>query len=123
MRKKGIKPAIPENPAPYLTDWLFELGPGVSTGNGLVEIGWDTLSDWQHSVGIELLPWEAKLLKSLSRDYVSQWYDSRKPDCPAPFLGKRQIEANRDRVAQNVGALFKSMASEKPRQGLKRRGG
>ena len=118
MRKKGIKPAIPENPAPYLAEWLFEIGPGISTGQGLIEIGWDTLSDWQRNVGVELLPWEARLLKALSRDYVSQWYESRKPDCPAPYLDKRSLETNREAVARQAKAMFRNVAQDRPTQGL-----
>lgn len=120
MRKKGIKPALPENPAPYLTDWLFEIGPGVSSGNGLVEIGWNTLTEWQRIMGVELLPWEARILRQLSREYVGQWYDSRKPDCPAPYAGtKGQIAANRENVAHQVRAMFRAVADE-PKQGLAR---
>lgn len=117
MRERKEKPLLPKNPAPYLAAWLFEIGPAVTTGQGMIEIGWDTLRDWQQTMGVALKPWEARLLKRLSRDYVGQWYDSRKPDCPAPYAGTRaDLASNRSRVGATVSDKLRALARERKAQ-------
>lgn len=106
MKADGIKPALPENPAPYLTDWLFEIGPGLPTGNGMVEMGWQMIAEWQSVMGVALLPWEAKILRRLSRDFVAQWHESRDPDCPPPYQDRKRMAQNRDAVSRKVGGIL-----------------
>lgn len=110
MRKRGQPIVLPPNPAPYLTDWLMEIGPTISTGMGprIVEFG--DLVHWQSIVGPVLAPWEARVLRNLSATYLNEHALARKPDRPMPWLGTReQIASNRDTVAMQVKAAFSGL--------------
>lgn len=104
---QGGVPELPDNPAPYLVDWLFEIGP--SSGDGA--IGFPDLTAWQDITGVELTPWEARTLRRLSVEYLHQQYQSRDPGCPAPFSAK--LQAGRERVSKQFEAMAKSLAARK----------
>lgn len=107
MRQRGEEPMLPPNPAEYLTDWLFEIGPTIPTGMGEVPLTFGDLAAWQDVMGIELEPWEARLLKSLSGDFVDERYHARKRDRPAPWSGiESEPEAVRDKVSRQIRSMF-----------------
>lgn len=111
MEAQDVDPAIPDNPAPHLTEWLLEIGPTVPAGMGEAEIGWDHLTHWQQNVGIELAPWEGRLLRNLSRAWLSAKHEARKPDCPAPWGGTaNDLSQNREAVATGFEALLSGLA-------------
>lgn len=111
MRAAGVDPVIPDIPAPYLVEYLFEVGPTVSTGMGPAIVGWRDLQAWQDMLGLELQPWESRLLRQLSAAYLSQSLKSEKPDCPAPYLSQQQID--REAVARKVGNAFRALMQSK----------
>ncbi|WP_165913229.1 hypothetical protein [Novosphingobium sp. ST904] len=95
---------MPDNPAPYLTDWLIEIGPAAPGGDPL---GWRDLAAWQDITGIELEPWEGRLIRRLSTDFVSQRHKAEKADCPPPYTGiEDDIPAMRQRVSAQIAAIF-----------------
>lgn len=107
MQKGGISPLLPPNPAPYLLEWLFDIGPSVSTGMGEAMIGWRDIEAWQSINGVEVQPWEARTLRRLSRDFLNQQYEAKQPGCPAPYsLDEKQV---RDRVADQFKAMVGAM--------------
>ena len=111
MKDEGITPVFPDNPAEYLTTWLFEIGPSVSGGMGEAPLDWSHIRAWQETMGVELLPWEARIIRRLSGDFVAQRAKSRKPDCPAPYTGDAsKLKINRDIVAEKVSNVFGGMA-------------
>jgi hypothetical protein len=79
---------------------MFDAGPYGADGGGL---GWRDLEAWQRNVGIELEPWEGRLLRRLSGEYASMRHKAEKPDCPAPYT-LVTVEAQ-DRVAAQFRAL------------------
>lgn len=111
IRAAGNEPVIPDIPTPYLVEYLFEVGPTISTGMGPAIIGWRDLQAWQELVGIDLEPWEARLLRKLSSAYLSQSLKSEKPDCPAPYVSQQQID--REAVARRVGNAFRALMQSK----------
>ncbi len=70
----------------------------------MAAIGWRDLTAWQEVMGIELEPWEARLIRRLSSEYISQYHEAEKPDCPAPWV--EVVEANREIVAAKVASIF-----------------
>lgn len=67
----------------------------MPSGMGAVPITNGELSAWQSNKGILLNAWEAKVLRTLSIEYIHQTMLSKEPACPAPY-GKaeaRQITA------------------------------
>lgn len=112
MLDEGKSPIFPDNPASYLSDWLFDIGPSVAGGMGEAPIGYRDMQAWSEITGVELLPWEARILRRLSGAYLAQKNDARKADCPAPYTG--EDEAPRDKVTDQFAAMFKSLARKKP---------
>ena len=110
MRDEGTSPLLPSNPLPYLTDWLFEIGPSVAAGMGEGPIGFRDLVAWQEIMGVELQPWEARVLLRLSGEYLGEKHRARKPDCPAPYTGEREVQqVARDRVAEQFKAMARAL--------------
>ncbi|CAD7335322.1 hypothetical protein FIM10_02160 [Sphingomonadales bacterium 56] len=105
MKRADIAPLLPPNPAPYLTEWLFDAGPSSPAGMGDAVLGWTDLHAWQSITGIELQPWEARTLRRLSRDYLNQLHEAKKPGCSAPYDEAEQQAQNRDRVADQFKAM------------------
>lgn len=122
MVREQITPDLPPNPAPYLTDWLFEIGPIASNGMGSSAIGWPDIAAWQMLKAVELFPWEAKVLRQLSAAFLGMMQDAKDPSCPAPFLSTETMERNREAVSNQLRIGFKamSMANAKNRIGGKR---
>lgn len=111
MKDEGFTPSLPDNPAPYLIKWLFEIGPTVSTSMGESRIEWTHIKAWQETMGVELYPWEAQTLRFLSGEFLDQRGKSRKADCPAPYVD--QAQENRDAVSRQVASLFGGLAKRK----------
>lgn len=105
---------MPDNPAPYLTDWLFEIGPSVPNGMGETVIGWPDLAGWQELIGVEVKPWEARLLRRLSRDFIAARYDAKEPGCRPPYdpIALNSAEAE-DRVANQFKAMMAAFGPPK----------
>jgi hypothetical protein len=91
-----------------LLEYLLEIGPADATGMGAVPISFQEIESWQHQVGVELAPWEVRMLRSLSREYVGELNAATKPDRPMPWEpGKQQtIQA----AANNLRAAVRAMA-------------
>lgn len=116
MRKAKIRPHLPPNPAPYLIDWLFEIGPSVAVGMGEGPLGWGDLAHWQALSGVALNAWEARTLRRLSGDWLGERHRAEKDDAPAPALRREDVEANRDAVSAKLERAFDALElSRRPR--------
>lgn len=103
FRALGEKAEMPENPAPYLTEWLFDAGP---LGQGGDPVGWRDLIAWQEGVGIVLEPWEGRLIRRMSQDYAFMRFRAEKADCAAPYQRDRPPEEARDKVSDQFAAMI-----------------
>ena len=119
MEADGIVPMTPPLPEdlPYI-EWLLEIGPTEAGGMGAVAIGWRTLQAWQDCTGILLAPWEARLLRRLSGDWLTENERARKPDCPAPW-SPEPTESSREVVARKMEQLFDRLERRPQRVGLR----
>lgn len=110
MKSKDQTPLIPVNPAPYLTRWLFDVGPIVTGAMGEAPVGYPDLLAWQELSGVELMPWEAKLLRSLSVEYLVERQKAEELGRPAPYAGEvDDVKAGRARVSQQVKSAFANL--------------
>jgi hypothetical protein len=105
LKQGKAKPELPPNPAPHITEWLFDIGPSQSNGMGEVPISWQEMDHWQRVVGIELQRWEAQLLRRLSRDFVAARHDARKNDAPSP-MDQARTPAEQDAAVEKVFAMW-----------------
>ena len=69
----------------YLLGYLFEFGPTMAAGMGAGPLTASEIESWQHLLGIEFEPWEARLLRRLSNEYLAESHKATKRDCPPPF--------------------------------------
>jgi hypothetical protein len=71
---------------------------------GAAPIGWQDLIAWQSQTGIALQPWEARIIRQASREYVSQMAEAMKPECPPP--GK-VIEKDPLKLAKHIKNILR----------------
>jgi hypothetical protein len=129
MKKQGIEPAMPpvspvlfDNPAmpfgrPVLVEWLLEIGPTEPAGMGMATIGWATIGAWEKATGIDLNPWQSKLLRRLSGDWYWQSEQARKWDCPAPYQTRETIAAQRGAVGAHMRRAMGGPPARQPKRG------
>lgn len=108
MKADGITPVFPPHPAPHLVDYLMEIGPVEPAGMDNGPIGWSTMRHWQDQTGVTLEPWQARLIRQLSIEYLGEMRRAREPDCPAPWGG--MTADRRAAVEAKLRAAFGGMA-------------
>ena len=108
MRQFGEEPVYPPNPAPYLTDWLYQIGPTTAGPMGESPMSLRHIASDLVVLGVAVLPWEANILRRLSIAHAAERQRARKRDCIAPYTGiQDDIVSNRDMVDKKVRALFR----------------
>ena len=65
--------------------YLFEIGPASSTGMGSAPIAFLEILAWMSLTGIALTAWEARSLRRLSVEYVSESRKAEKIDAQPPW--------------------------------------
>lgn len=76
----------------YLIAYLYELGPTVAAGMGAGPVTFAEMAAWQAARGFELEPWEARLLRRLSVDYLAESHQATRRDCPPPYMDSRSLK-------------------------------
>lgn len=105
---------LPPNPAPYLVEWLFEIGPAAdgAFGAGAMRLA-DIAADLAVS-GIEVLPWEALILRRMSGAYCNELAEARDEARPPPWSGvSSELDERRAIVAKKVDAMFRNMKGKR----------
>ena len=69
----------------YLVGYLLEIGPVQASGMGQGPISHESILAWQALTGIELEPWESRLLRRLSSEYLSESNRAQKLGCEPPW--------------------------------------
>jgi hypothetical protein len=104
MKKDGIQPQMPPNPAPHIIGRFIEMGMTQSDGMGRTVLSWSEISAWCERTMINLPPWESRLMRELSSAYLSEGRAAESETCPPPWRGivtqrERDVsEANLDRL-------------------------
>lgn len=112
MEARGLPVHWPRNPAPYLIDWLLEVGPTAAGAMGESFIGWQDLAAWSQITGIEPDPWEARTLRRLSMAYLHQQLAARKPNCAPPYVPGLGAEVQ-DKVTQQFRAMVEGLKNRR----------
>lgn len=69
----------------YLIGYLFDAGPAMSGGMGNAQLSHGEIRAWQDNTGIELTPWEARTLRTLSGEYLASAQDAEDAQCKPPY--------------------------------------
>lgn len=93
--KNNLPPPLPDKGAAgRVVDWLFEVGPTVPGGMGPAALTHSEILAWQRNVGIRLTPWEARMLRALSREYLSEHLAADDPARPPPWVDPAGLMAD-----------------------------
>lgn len=77
---------------------------------GEAPIAYRDLQAWQELAGVELLPWEAAMMKRLSHSYLAMSQKAEALDCPAPYAGTvDDLRITRANVDAKIKAAFGSL--------------
>lgn len=76
----------------YLGEYLFEIGPLISTNQGNRPIDWVDLSAWQSVTGERLNKMELKAIIDLSCAYLHQHRESLEPDSIPPWGDHTKVD-------------------------------
>jgi hypothetical protein len=82
--KSGKQVIWPELRLTYLFEALLDVGGYMPNGMGNTPLTWQEINAWNTAIGFDLQPWEARILKSSSTEYVSQMILASKANCPPP---------------------------------------
>lgn len=100
LQAKKITPQLPPNPAPLITNRLWEIGPVESYGMGSFPISWLAINEWQRATDVRLTPWEARMLRRLSSEYLVEQRKGEDENRPPPWRGEvTQAERDADEAA------------------------
>lgn len=105
LAKAGVLPSMPPNPSPWHVELLMEIGPTMAAGMGPTIVTWEEIDRWCARTGVDLEPWESKLLRRLSGDYIAESARAREPACLSPWQTE-PTERRREVVEQRVRGLF-----------------
>lgn len=97
---------MPPNPAPHIINRLIEIGLTEAAGMGSGPISWQSISAWQGLTGILLPPWEARLMRTLSLEYLMMGRKAEDENCPAPWFApatRWEKETEEDRLRLVLG--------------------
>lgn len=104
----GAKPDLPPLEASLqpIVSLLFDAGPISSSGDGAVPLTWVDLQAWQGATGLCLPPWQLRLLRRLSADYLMELNQGAAVDAPPPWERDLTPE-RRKKVAKHVRNVFR----------------
>lgn len=113
LTARGIVPQLPPNAAPDLVNTLMEIGPIETAGMGAIALTWSTLGWWQEQNGVALPPWQLRLLRRLSADYLAETTRSAAAGVPSPWAEMTQ-EQRRKMVSDKVDQILGGLADAPP---------
>lgn len=90
----------------YLVGYLLEIGPVQASGMGQGPISHESILAWQTLTGIELQPWEARALRRLSGEYLSEQHRAEKLGVEPPWKPEgEEIKREQTALQQSLRAL------------------
>ena len=93
----------------YLITYLMDVGPAANNGMGQAPVSYSEIKAWAELTDTRLSPWDAEMIRRLSRVYVQESIRAKDPGAPAPYRDK--LDTAQQRAA--VVAGFKSLAKRK----------
>ena len=76
---------MPPCAALHLVEHLFEIGPLMAAGMGAGPITHQEILAWQVLTGTALQPWEARMLRRLSCEYLNETHRAETLGCEPPW--------------------------------------
>lgn len=107
MRNEGREPDLPViDYAEHLVEYMFEVSPAGANGESCE---YREIAAWAELTNTYLTPWEASALHHLCKTYMSQYYASKKYDCPAPYVNSLLDAETRKKVSDKFDRILSGM--------------
>jgi hypothetical protein len=84
-KRDGVPIGMPPNPAPHITGWLIEIGLTEGGGMAAAPISWRSIRAWRLEVGLSLEPWQVRMLRRLSVEYLEESRHAESESRPPPW--------------------------------------
>lgn len=88
----------------YFIEALFDAGPVVSGPQGASPLSWRDLQAWQAGSGVSLPPWQLRLLRRLSSEYLAESLRAEAEDAPPPW----ERTQDREKIAQHIKRILRA---------------
>lgn len=88
----------------YLVPLFIECGTSKAGANGLLPLDWMDIEAWKSATQLELNPFEALMIRSMSKAYVGEYYAAKDKARARPYISLEEL-ANIDRVKVNSSLL------------------
>ena len=112
LKADGIdEPIMPPCDALHIVGYLFDMGPVSAGGMSGAPLSYLEIQAWQHCSGIELDAWEARTLRRLSAEYLSESTRATKRDCPPPWVHADEVKAAPIRAVEDLRASIRALAN------------
>lgn len=105
FQARGIEvgaPFVPDH-LQHLIDYLFDVGPTRQSEAGEGPLDDVVLRAWQDNSGYGLEPWECRMLRRLSSDWLKQRQESEAENCRPPWQPSLPSRAE---VARKIDELL-----------------
>lgn len=113
IERNGGFPLFPSvGNADYVITYWHDLGIVEAGAMGPIPLSAKEILSWQECTGIDLQAWEFRVLREMSRRYLIQHEESKKPECSPPF-GDPVNEFDRGVVSKKVSNAFKAFIQAK----------
>ncbi len=87
---------------------LMEAGPTTVAGMGEIPLTWADLLAYQRGIGQDFAPWELRVIRRLSGEYLNESIRAKAPDARAPWI-KEVTAEQRSEVAQQMRDVLRGM--------------
>ena len=113
IERNGGFPRFPSvGDAEYVITYWHDLGVIEAGAMGPIPLSSKEILSWQECTGVDLQAWEFRVLREMSRMYLIQAEESKKPECPPPY-GDPVNEFDRGMVSKKVSNAFKAFIQAK----------
>jgi hypothetical protein len=106
LKRYKITPQMPPNPAPHIINRLVEIGLTEAAGMGAAPLSWREIDAWCSRTRIDLSPWEARLIRKLSVEYLAESRRAESENCPPPWraaITQREIDMEEAKLRMVLG--------------------
>lgn len=106
-------PKVPQA-AEHLIGYLFEVGPTV----GEHAVTFTEIRNWSEATGTALNEFQATMLKTLSREFLSMKIEAAQDSCPAPVrpvekTSEEALAEKREKIAAGLKGFLRSVKPAK----------
>lgn len=111
-----IPPVTPE--CAHMVEHWLDVGPAMPGGYGDVPLTHTELDAWQRNCGLSLQPWQASLIRRMSRGYLVERVAGADPTRPPPWaeVSAQQKAAVAETLRRQLSAMARAGNKKGPSQ-------